>query len=121
MVSERPISRAEVILNARVVGALKTIDNEEADDKIISVLENDTFWGEVDDISGLPEMLIERLRHYFSTYKLIPGQTSQVSVEEVCGCTGAFEIIEAAVQDYRDEYDSGIQPTHGAGLGLNTG
>ena len=109
VVSERPISRAEVILNARVVGALKTIDNEEADDKIISVLENDTFWGEVDDISGLPEMLIERLRHYFSTYKLIPGQTSQVSVEEVCGCTRAFEIIEAAVRDYRDEYDSGIQ------------
>lgn len=41
VVSERPIARAELILNARVVGGLPMLDGGEADDKIIAVLEND--------------------------------------------------------------------------------
>lgn len=73
VLSERPITRAEVILNARVIGGLKMIDGDEADDKIVAVLDNDNFWGNVHDITELPEVLVERLRHYFTTYKLVPG------------------------------------------------
>jgi inorganic pyrophosphatase len=68
VVSERQITRAEVILPAQVVGDLQTIDGGEADDKIVAVLENDNIWGQVTQISDLPEILVERLRHYFMTY-----------------------------------------------------
>ena len=106
VVSERPITKSEVILNARVVGGLQMIDNGEADDKIVAVLENDNFWGEVEDISELPDIMVERLRHYFSTYKLRPGEVWQSSVEKIYGCKAAWEVVEAAIEDYDEEYGS---------------
>jgi inorganic pyrophosphatase len=104
VLSERPINRAEVILTARVVGGLDVNDGGEADDKIIAVLQNDNVWGKAQDISNLPEVLIERLRHYFSTYKLVPGEQSQLIVERVYGCEHALQVVEAALADYYDEY-----------------
>jgi inorganic pyrophosphatase len=104
VVSERPITKSEVILSTRVVGGIQMIDQGEADDKIVAVLENDSFWGEVRDISELPDVLVERLRHYFATYKLVPGKESQFSIERVYDCEYAFRVIEAAIADYDQEY-----------------
>jgi inorganic pyrophosphatase len=104
VVSERQITRSEVILPARVVGGLQTIDGGEADDKIVAVLENDNIWGQVTEISDLPEILVERLRHYFMTYKLVPGKPSQFSIEKVYGREEAFAVIAAAIEDYNEEY-----------------
>jgi inorganic pyrophosphatase len=104
VISERPISKSEVILNARVVGGIQMIDRGEADDKIVAVLENDSFWGDVRDISELPELLVERLRHYFGTYKLVPGQESQFSIERAYDREHAFKVVEAAIEDYDREY-----------------
>lgn len=104
VVTERPINRSELIVNARVVGGLDVNDGGEADDKIIAVLENDYVWGNAQDISDLPEVLVERLRHYFSTYKMIPGQPSKLTVEGVYGREHALLVIEAAMKDYYEEY-----------------
>ncbi len=104
VLSERPIAKAEVILPARVVGGLPMLDGGEADDKIIAVLENDNLWGQVEDLSDLPSVLVERLRHYFSTYKLVPGEVSQVSIAGAYGREHAAQVIEAALADYREEY-----------------
>jgi len=104
VLSERPINRAEVILNARVIGGLDINDGGEADDKIIAVLQNDNVWGKAQDISDVPEILVERLRHYFTTYKMIPGQESQLRVETVYGYDKAIQVIRAAIEDYEDAY-----------------
>jgi inorganic pyrophosphatase len=104
VISERAINRAEVILNARVVGGLQMIDLGEADDKIIAVLENDFVWADVQDISDLPDILVERLRHYFGTYKLIPGQENETFIEKTFGRDHAIRLIEAAMADYDEEY-----------------
>ena len=104
VVSERPINRAEVVLNTRVVGGLHMIDREEADDKIVAVLENDNFWGQATDIDALPAVLIERLGHYFSTYKLVPGMKSETYVDSVYHKDQAYRVIEAALADYNDEF-----------------
>ena len=106
VVSERPINRSEVLLNTRVVGGLQMIDQEEADDKIVAVLENDNIWGQATEIGDLPQILIERLSHYFSTYKLIPGADSRAYVESIYSVDHAQRVIEAALQDYHDEYGS---------------
>jgi inorganic pyrophosphatase len=100
VLSERPINRSEVILNARVIGGIHMVDHGEADDKIIAVLQNDAVWGNAEDISAIPEMLVERLRHYFATYKLIPGEEARVQIEKVYGCEHARTVIEAAIEDY---------------------
>lgn len=105
VLSERPISRGEIIVNARVIGGLQMIDDDEADDKIIGVLENDNVWGAARDIADVPQVLVERLRHYFLTYKLIPGATAKrVEIEQVFGARHAHAIIEAARRDYDETY-----------------
>jgi inorganic pyrophosphatase len=104
VISERPINRAEVILNARVVGGLDVNDHGEADDKIIAVLDNDLVYSHVQDVSDLPPVLVERLSHYFATYKLIPGEESRLKVERVYGAEHAQAVVQAALKDYTDEY-----------------
>lgn len=98
--SERHITRADIILKARVVGGIQMIDGGEADDKIVAVLTGDNIWGEVQDISDLPAVTTERLQHYFSTYKLIPGKQNNVTVDFVYGRERALEVIAAAEKDY---------------------
>jgi inorganic pyrophosphatase len=107
VVSERPIARAEVILNARVVGGLPMQDRAEADDKIIAVLEDDPFWSQAEDLPDLPPALIQRLRHYFLTYKLVPGESSEVSIADAYGRPHAETVIRAAIEDYESEYGGG--------------
>lgn len=102
VVSERPITRSDIILNARVVGGLQMIDNGEADDKIIAVLDKDLFWGQANDIGELPPTMVERLGHYFATYKLVPGASPNVS--HVYGREHAEKVILAAMEDYEQEH-----------------
>jgi len=104
VISERPISQPEIILNAKVVGGLQMIDNGEADDKIIAVLGNDNLYAHIEDISELPDIYVERLRHYFSTYKLIPGESTSVDVSEAYGKEHAERVIKAAMADYQETY-----------------
>ncbi len=104
VLSERPISKSEVILNARVIGGIHMIDHGEADDKIVAVLQNDPLWGSSEDIKDIPGILVERLRHYFATYKLIHGAPDEVSIETIYGWEHAQKVVEAAMEDYLHHY-----------------
>jgi len=108
VLSERSISRSEVLLNARVIGGLRMIDHGEADDKIVAVLENDNVYGTSRDISDIPQVLVERLRHYFLTYKSAPDQTSanldEIEVDDVYGFDHACRVIDASIADYNEQY-----------------
>jgi len=104
VISERPLNRAEVILNARIVGGLQAIDGGEADDKIIAVLDNDRFWRETTDVTQLPEVLVNRLEHYFSTYKMAPGGESQMVIEAVFNHDQALRVVAAAIEDYNETF-----------------
>jgi inorganic pyrophosphatase len=104
VITERPINRGEVILRARVIGGIQMVDHGEADDKIIAVLDNDQFWKTAKEINDIPPALLERLRHYFETYKLIPGQPSDVHIDKIYNREHAYSVIEAAMEDYTEEY-----------------
>lgn len=104
VVSERPINRSDVIVHARIIGGLQMIDGGEADDKIIAVLDNDPFYRGVSDVSDIPDILVERLRHYFSTYKLVPGEPSSFSILGTYGTEHAERVVRAAIDDYADEF-----------------
>lgn len=104
VISERPITKSEVILLARPIGGLQMIDGSEADDKIIAVLEGDYVWGHVKEISELPAIILERLQHYFLTYKLQPGAENRITIDQAYGRDYAFKVIQAAMQDYLQDY-----------------
>ncbi len=104
VISNRRISHGEILINARVVGGIPMIDGGEADDKIIAVLDNDDIFSHVQDIEELPETLVERLRHYFKTYKTLPDEPEKVQIGKAYGREHAAKVIEAAAADYREEF-----------------
>ena len=104
VVSERAITRSEIVLRARVVGGIQMIDDEEADDKIVAVLESDLFWGPIQDIKALPKALLDRLTHYFATYKLIPGKHTNVRIERTYEREHAEAVVQASMEDYLETY-----------------
>ncbi len=107
VISERPISMAEIILKVRVVGGLPMVDNGEADDKIIAVLDADGMWSDVQDVSELPTVLVDRLRHYFSTYKMLSPDEHRVKIDAPYNRAHAERVVLAAMADYSDEFGEG--------------
>jgi inorganic pyrophosphatase len=105
VLSERPINRAEVLLSARVIGGIRMVDGGEADDKIIAVLENDDMYADVRELEQAPKALVDRLRHYFQTYKLKPGEeSSTVSFDGVYGSADAQRVVVASMDDYAETF-----------------
>lgn len=100
VLSERAITRTEIIIRCRVIGGLQMIDRGEADDKIISVLDGDYMWGNARDISDVPPVLVERLEHYFLTYKLVPGERPLAKITSIYGRRHALKVVRAAMDDY---------------------
>ncbi|HEX4955968.1 MAG TPA: inorganic pyrophosphatase [Thermoanaerobaculia bacterium] len=103
VISERPITRSEVLVAARVIGGLQMVDHGEADDKIVAVLDNDPVWAAVESIENLPAAYLDRLRHYFETYKLLPGAPPSVTIQTVYPKEHAWAVIEASLADYAEE------------------
>jgi inorganic pyrophosphatase len=104
VLSERAIARNEIIVRARVIGGLQMIDQGEADDKIVSVLENDYVWCGARTIGDVPAVLIERLQHYFLTYKFVPGRRSKARITSVYDRDHALNVVRAAMADYEDTF-----------------
>lgn len=104
VLSERPIARADILLHCRPLGGLLMVDNGEADDKIIAVLDGDAAWGEARSLADIPPALVERLKHYFLTYKLRPGVAQPVEITAEYGTDRAAEVIAAAIADYAGQY-----------------
>jgi inorganic pyrophosphatase len=109
VLSERAITRSEIIVRCRVIGGLQMIDGGEADDKILGVLENDDVWGAARDVSDVPAVLVERLQHYFLTYKLVPGRRANVRVAKAYGRSHALRVVRAAMADYAAAFPDGAE------------
>jgi inorganic pyrophosphatase len=116
VISERPIAHSEVVLRARILGGLKIVDRGEADDKIVAVLEGDYVWGHARELNELPATLIERLEHYFATYKLVPGEPQHIKIIGRYGHAEAAAVIRASLEDYREAYGDIESPVPGGGV-----
>ncbi len=105
VLSERQLSHGDVLLQAVPVGGLRLIDRNQADDKIVAVLKGDAAFGHCRELSDLPEALVERLKHYFLTYKRPPeAARDPVRIPSVYGAAEAHEVIERSRADYRERY-----------------
>jgi len=61
--------------------------------------------GNLTDISQCPRALLDRLRHYFLTYKSAPGTTQhKVEITGIYGRDEALKVIRASHADYRANY-----------------
>jgi inorganic pyrophosphatase len=105
VLTERPAAHGDFFVRAIPIGGLRMIDGNEADDKIISVLESDVTYGHLQDITDAPPGLIERLQHYFLSYKQLPQDAPRrVEIAEVYNRADAEEVIRRSIMDYRTRY-----------------
>jgi len=104
ILTEKDITHGDILVLARPIGGFRMIDGNEADDKIIAVLHNDAVYGGYKDIADCPEIAIERLKHYFLTYKDLPGEKRQVTIAEIYGREEAQEIISRSMADYSGRF-----------------
>lgn len=105
VLTERVIQHGDVLIRARPIGGLRMLDGREADDKIVAVLDGDAAYGGWESIRECPAGLLDRLRHYFLTYKQGPGDaTPGVEIADVYDRDEALEVIARGQDDYRRHF-----------------
>lgn len=104
VLTEKDIASGDILVRTIPIGGFRMIDGSQADDKIVAVLKNDAFYGDVDDITKLPQAVVDRLKHYFLTYKDMPGQERKETTEitHVYGKKEALDVINRSMDDYKD-------------------
>ena len=105
VLSERVLSHGDILLQAIPIGGLRMIDGTQADDKIIAVLVGDALYGSWRELAESPPELVQRLKHYFITYKQPPGATkARVEIPQVYGREEAYEVIRSCQTDYANQF-----------------
>lgn len=102
VLSEHHIPRGDIILKATPIGGFCLIDNGEADDKIIATLVSDKIYENYRELTELPEGIVNRLQHYFLTYKTLPSEKSIIDIAYIYGREESHDVIRAAVADYAE-------------------
>jgi inorganic pyrophosphatase len=105
VLSEKTFTHGGFFLHARPIGGMRMIDGQQADDKIIAVLEEDLAFGRIQEIKDVPEGLIDRLKHYFLSYKQLPSdKQKKVEIVDVYDRSEALDAITRSLRDYETEF-----------------
>ena len=107
VLSERNIDRGNILVDCIPVGGFRMIDGGEADDKIIAVLKDDQAYGHIRNIEDVPPKVIDRVKHFFLTYKENPnqdGSDKKVEITHTYGREEALKVIKLSNEDYLDIY-----------------
>lgn len=104
VLSERTITHGDIILQAIPIGGFRLLDKGEADDKIIAVMKGDEFYGQWRDVSDCPVSYINRLKHYFLTYKNLPDENNFCEITNIYGREEAQEVINRSMEDYKNHF-----------------
>jgi inorganic pyrophosphatase len=105
VLTEKTFAQGNFFVQAKPIGGLRMIDGEQADDKIIAVLEADLAYGHLEDIGDSPRALIDRLKHYFLSYKQFPGEAPRrVEIADVYDRAEALDVITRSISDYQKQF-----------------
>jgi inorganic pyrophosphatase len=105
VLSEKTFAHGSFFLRARPIGGLRMIDGRQADDKIVAVLEDDLAYGRILEIDDVPKGLVDRLKHYFLSYKQFPSdEPKKVEITHVYDRTEALDVITRSLRDYKAEF-----------------
>lgn len=80
------------IVPARVLGYLPVIDDGQEDYKLISVVDCDPRYDDVEELDDLPQFELEEIANFFQNYKVL--QKIEVTTGRYKGKKAALELIE---------------------------
>lgn len=87
------------LIEAKVIGVMQMIDDNEKDDKIIAVAKNDMSVNHINDIEELPPHTLVEMKRFFEDYKNL--EQKQVIVKRFLHREEAYKIIREAVELYK--------------------
>ena len=105
ILTEKDIAHGDILARARPIGGFRMIDGNESDDKLVAVLNNDAVYQSIKDINDLPDLVVDRLKHYFLTYKGLPGNPRDVAITHVFSKDEAHEVIHRSLTDYQQKFE----------------
>ncbi len=88
------------IVDARVIGYLDMIDNDEKDHKIIAVMDKDPRFEDIHTIQDVNKHTLREIRHFFQTYKDLQ-QNKKVEVYDFHSQEEALQLIEDSLKRYQ--------------------
>jgi inorganic pyrophosphatase len=102
ILTENTFVHGDIIVRAIPIGGFRLLDGEQVDDKIIAVMADDLVYGNIKELLQCPAGLIERLRHYFLTYKAAPGKNAPpIVITHTYDSEEAQEVIRLGSLDYQ--------------------
>jgi inorganic pyrophosphatase len=105
VLTEKQIAHGNILVEAIPIGGLRMLDGSEVDDKLVAVLSGDAVFGGFREISDCPPVLLNRLRHYFLTYKQGPDDPhTACEITHVYGRDEAHEVIRRSQKDYERSF-----------------
>ena len=106
VLTEKSISHGDILVTVKPIGGFRMIDRGAADDKIIAVITNDLVYSNYDSFKDVPEPIINRLKHYFLTYKDLPGEERKSIITHVYDQEEAIQVIKYSIEDYNARFEN---------------
>ena len=89
------------IVPARVIGYLEAIDNGFEDYKLISVVDVDPRYNEINKLEDLSPFILDEIKNFFENYKTL--QKIEVKVGSYHNKEEALRLIETCKERYKKE------------------
>jgi inorganic pyrophosphatase len=90
------------LIEAKVIGLMRMVDDDEKDDKIIAIAKNDVSLNYINNLDQLPPHTTTQLQRFFEDYKKL--EHKHVIVEKIYGKDEALKIIKESIKLYEKEY-----------------
>ena len=91
------------LVEAKVIGVMQMVDQDEEDDKIIAVAAHDISVNHYNDISDLPPHTPLEMQRFFEDYKALE-HNKHVTVERFMGKEDAYRIINDSIKLYQETF-----------------
>lgn len=102
LVTDSPLITG-VVVEAKVIGVMKFVDDGEVDDKVIAVPADDRHNGDaINSLADLPAQLIRQIEFHFNRYKDLKKPGSTV-VERFSDVDEAKEVIAKAIERWKNQ------------------
>ena len=100
------------LVEAKVIGVMQMVDQDEEDDKIIAVAAHDISVNHYNDITDLPPHTLLEMQRFFEDYKALE-HNKHVTVERFMGREDAYRIIQASIELYNTTFgERSAKPAH---------
>lgn len=90
------------LVNAKIIGVMRMVDQGEADDKLIAVCADDISVNHYNDLSDLPKYILDEIQQFFVEYKTL--EKKEVSVDGFEDAACARKILLQAIEDYKVKF-----------------